>query len=467
MSKPSKKENKKENKVYYKLDQLRIKLVLDDVKVEVGNNKTQNDPNPFLFKPKMVDSSLNDIIYFTPKFELTPENLLDAGFNNNTKTHREVLTNEDKMRKFISYMNDREKRREKEEEKRNEEEEKIKKEEEKRNEEENERKLDDIFNKNTKFINTVFLKKNEILKLSDKKQFVIYKSYIDEKITKASKPSKGGKYVCTIKIQLLDKSSKLTNLDKAKISCMERAKRIEENADDLFDISLELYKTTNMYNPIEVYKQIRNQTSRNRSIKKIDKKTFFNKQIQKIFKRDLNPETIYNDKKDNINNKFRYPLTFPRKYADLKQVVLDKYSSDDYQDEEDDFLEQRIEEKERNGTTSYIDLVTGLRMDDKDQLKKLLRGFDEDIENFKKNMEDEAKAKAEAEAAKENGLTPAESVGDPTKHVHDGGATTKNKNNKQDIGIGWKRKKRYTRRRGKSRKSRKKTKKFKNRYRKL
>mgnify|MGYP001218061981 CR=1 FL=1 len=49
---------------------------------------------------------LNDIIYFTPKFKLTPENLLDAGFNNNTKTHREVLTDEDKMRKFISYMTD-------------------------------------------------------------------------------------------------------------------------------------------------------------------------------------------------------------------------------------------------------------------------------------------------------------------------------------------------------------------------
>ena len=89
----------------YKVDQLKIRLVLSDVEIEVDDKKP-DQPKPFSFKPKMVDSSLNDIIYFTPKFKLTPENFLDAGFNNNTKTHREVLTDEDKMRKFISYMTD-------------------------------------------------------------------------------------------------------------------------------------------------------------------------------------------------------------------------------------------------------------------------------------------------------------------------------------------------------------------------
>lgn len=499
MSKSSKKEYK-----YYKVDQLRIKLVLDDVELEVDDNKSFSEPKPFQFKPKMVDSSLNDIIYFTENFKLTPENLLDAGFNNNTKTHREVLTDEDKMRKFISYMTDN-----------------LNQDEDGKGGKSTIVPKSGIFVANTKFINTVFFKKNEILKTSDKKQFVIYESKVDEsepktKVKKPKKSSKGEIWDCIIKIKLLDKSSKLTTLDKAKLNCMERAKNIEKNASELFDITLKLYKTTNMYNPLEVYKQISKQTSRNRSIEKKDKKDIFDRKIQRYFpKREEQPRWIYKKYKDtepdddeNDNDKL---LDFLDYYEQLRDAVLDEKNispnSDD--EKEDAFLDERIDEYERNGETRYKDLLTNDDESDVDNLKQNLKEFYtklKKIENHtkakritKKAKAAKAKAEAAAKAAKEAD-EEAEAAAKAAEAADGGEAKEKAEKAKKKaekakakakvaeekakkaaedvrkaeekvveggIGIGGKRKKRYTRRRGKSRKSKKKTKKFKNTYRKL
>ena len=476
----------------YKVDQLKIRLELDDVEIE--GNKNPDKPKSFPFKPKMVDSSLNDIIYFTQKFKLTPENLLDAGFNNNTKTHREVLTDEDKMRKFISYMTDN-----------------LNQDEDGKGGKKDRIKRGEIFVANTEFINTVFFKKNEILKTSDKKQFVIYESEADNsdkntKVRESKKPSKGDTYSCIIKIKLLDKSSKLTTLDKAKLNCMERAKSIEKNAKDLFDYPLKLYKTTNMYNPLEVYKQISKQTSSNRSIVNKDKKDIFDSKIKKFFpKSDGQPRRIYKKYKDTEpdNESEREILEkFLDNYEDLREAVLDeKNISPDSGDKEDAFIDERIDEYERNGETRYKDLLTGHEGSDEENLKKNLKKFydklkrmEKDanvaktvkkVEKAKKAVED---AKKEVEDAKKKAEKAEEETNDANtvKKANKVVEKAEEKAEKAEkamkaveeamkameeaveggIGIGGKRKKRYTRRRGKSRKSKKKTKKFKNRYRK-
>ena len=375
----------------YKVDQLKIRLVLSDVEIEVDDKKP-DQPKPFSFKPKMVDSSLNDIIYFTPKFKLTPENLLDAGFNNNTKTHREVLTDEDKMRKFISYMTDN-----------------LNQDEDGKGGRSIKVPKSDIFVANTEFINTVFFKKNEILKISDKKQFVIYESNVDDygKTTKMNisrKSTKGDTYDCIIKIKLLDKTSKLTNLDKAKLNCMERATRIENNAKDLFDYTLKLYKTTNMYNPLEVYKQISKQTSRNRSIEKKDKKDIFDRKIQKYFptKREEQPRRIYKKYKDtepDNENERKILNDFLDNYEDLREAVLyeKNISPNSDNEKEEAFIDERIDEYERNGETRYKDLLTGHDASDEESLKKTLKKF---YDGLKKRMEKDAKAEEAAAKAK-------------------------------------------------------------------
>ena len=510
MSGPS----KKENKVYYKVDQLKIRLVLDDVVIE-GNDKTQDNPRPFPFKPKMVDSSLNDIIYFTPKFKLTPENLLDAGFNNNTKTHREVLTDEDKMRKFISYMTDNS----------------IQDVDGKSGRNKNEVPKNGISDDNKKFINTVFFKKNEILKTSDKKQFVIYESEVDKsvpttRVKQSKKYSKGDIWDCIIKIKLLDKNSKLTTLDKAKLNCMERAKSIEKNADELFGLTLKLYKTTNMYNPLEVYKQISKQTSSNRSIEKKDKKDIFDRKIQKYFRtRDEEPRRIYKKYKDtepDDEKEYEILENFLDYYEQLREAVLDEknISPNNDGEKEEAFLDERIDEYERNGVTRYKDLLTNADESDVDNLKRNLRDFykklkkienvtkakakvksttkkavaaaaaaekaeneaeneaekaEKAVEDAEKAVEDAEKAEAKEEAkdavekAKAKAKVAEEKADKAKKKAEEAKKKAEEAKKKavEDTSTGGKRKKRYTRRRGKSRKSKKKTKKFKNTYRKL
>ena len=96
----------------YKLDKLELKLIMDDIKLE-GNQKLKG--KEIKFKPSMIDSELE--VAILSKFELSAINLSKAGFNNDVKTQRQVLTSKTKMQEFLTYMN---KNKEKTEEEKNE-----------------------------------------------------------------------------------------------------------------------------------------------------------------------------------------------------------------------------------------------------------------------------------------------------------------------------------------------------------
>ena len=86
----------------FKIDTLKIKLVIDDLKIDKGDEKLKD--NNIDFKPSMIDKELGKDLYFTKDFLLSPTNLSKAGFDNNAKTHRQVLSNKSKMHDFLTYM---------------------------------------------------------------------------------------------------------------------------------------------------------------------------------------------------------------------------------------------------------------------------------------------------------------------------------------------------------------------------
>ena len=84
----------------FKIDTLKIKLVIDDLKIDKGDEKLKD--NNIDFKPSMIDKELGTDLYFTKDFLLSPTNLSKAGFDNNAKTHRQVLSNKSKMHDFLT-----------------------------------------------------------------------------------------------------------------------------------------------------------------------------------------------------------------------------------------------------------------------------------------------------------------------------------------------------------------------------
>lgn len=86
----------------FKIDTLKIKLVLDDLKIDKDDEKIKD--NNIDFKPSMIDKELGKELYFTRDFLLSPTNLSKAGFDNNAKTHRQVLSSKNKMQDFLTYM---------------------------------------------------------------------------------------------------------------------------------------------------------------------------------------------------------------------------------------------------------------------------------------------------------------------------------------------------------------------------
>ena len=86
----------------FKIDTLKIKLVIDDLKIDKGDEKLKD--NNIDFKPSMIDKELGTDLYFTKDFLLSPTNLSKAGFDNNAKTHRQVLSSKSKMHDFLTYM---------------------------------------------------------------------------------------------------------------------------------------------------------------------------------------------------------------------------------------------------------------------------------------------------------------------------------------------------------------------------
>ena len=88
-----------------KVDRLDINMSIDDLEMdEVEGTNNEDFKIGTTFKPSMIDTKLGKFIYFKKNIELSEKNLSDAGFDNNIKTHREVLTNRRKMQDFVAFM---------------------------------------------------------------------------------------------------------------------------------------------------------------------------------------------------------------------------------------------------------------------------------------------------------------------------------------------------------------------------
>ena len=225
----------------YKLDKLELKLIMDDIKLE-GNQKLKG--KEIKFKPSMIDSELGSDIYFTRKFELSAINLSKAGFNNDVKTQRQVLTSKTKMQEFLTYMN---KNKEKTEEEKNEMKNKTTK-----------SSIENLSNERTQYED-----KQIIDKLKD--EFSIIKNELTKKGFKAENKEEKDKYTkykmkINENLELLSKLKKKissSDFDRKKVidifeKCIKLKEefKINEETLDFFKSLKELYKS-----PDELYKK--------------------------------------------------------------------------------------------------------------------------------------------------------------------------------------------------------------------
>jgi len=268
------------------------------------NDFDDKDIGDKIFKPKHVDEKLGDKIYLTDKYELLPENLEKAGFKNDEGEHRSLLSSKTKMRQFLVSMQtgDRDakgaryaKESIKEQDKKIEENKKKieeadedKKAELKKiektltNEKERlEKKRDDFENKspdnktvseiiktNLNFVLKAFFKKKTNIKISPN-NFIIYSSGIGEgklenkeRSDKSSKKSDLIKKFTTFNIKIFEEKDKVGRLDLAKVGCKERAERIEKDVFELLGISVDLFKNSTVYNPVNIFNKLREDSTK-------------------------------------------------------------------------------------------------------------------------------------------------------------------------------------------------------------
>ena len=225
-----------------KVDRLDINMSIDDLEMdEVEGTNNEDFKIGTTFKPSMIDTKLGKFIYFKKNIELSEKNLSDAGFDNNIKTHREVLTNRRKMQDFVGFMK------------------KKKNKADAATDAPTDKATDEA---NLKFIKKIFFKDNEKINISPN-TFIIYSSdwkttgIIDNPTTtRFNDTFVDNLYRADIKVKLIDSKDKLSTLDRQKIKCSDRAKIIESDILDLFGIELDLFKSANMYNPFSVYEKI-------------------------------------------------------------------------------------------------------------------------------------------------------------------------------------------------------------------
>ena len=268
------------------------------------NDFDDKDIGDKIFKPKHVDEKLGDKIYLTDKYELLPENLEKAGFKNDEGEHRSLLSSKTKMRQFLVSMQtgDRDakgaryaKESIKEQDKKIEENKKKieeadedKKAELKKiektltNEKERlEKKRDDFENKspdnktaseiiktNLNFVLKAFFKKKTNIKISPN-NFIIYSSGIGEgklenkeRSDKSSKKNDLTKKITTFNIKIFEEKDKVGRLDLAKVGCKERAERIEKDVFELLGISVDLFKNSTVYNPVNIFNKLREDSTK-------------------------------------------------------------------------------------------------------------------------------------------------------------------------------------------------------------
>jgi len=268
------------------------------------NDFDDKDIGDKIFKPKHVDEKLGDKIYLTDKYELLPENLEKAGFKNDEGEHRSLLSSKTKMRNFLVSMQtgDRDakgaryaKESIKEQDKKIEENKKKMEEadedkkaelesiekalkaekkrlEKKRDEFENKspenKTASEIIKTNLNFVLKAFFKKKTNIKISPN-NFIIYSSGIGEgtlenkeRSDKSSKKSDLIKKFTTFNIKIFEEKDKVGRLDLAKVGCKERAERIEKDVFELLGISVDLFKNSTVYNPVNIFNKLREDSTK-------------------------------------------------------------------------------------------------------------------------------------------------------------------------------------------------------------
>lgn len=268
------------------------------------NDFDDKDIGDKIFKPKHVDEKLGDKIYLTDKYELLPENLEKAGFKNDEGEHRSLLSSKTKMRQFLVSMQtgDRDakgaryaKESIKEQDKKIEENKKKieeadedkkaelkkiektltnekKRLEKKRDEFENKspdnKTASEIIKTNLNFVLKAFFKKKTNIKISPN-NFIIYSSGIGEgklenkeRSDKSSKKSDLIKKFTTFNIKIFEEKDKVGRLDLAKVGCKERAERIEKDVFELLGISVDLFKNSTVYNPVNIFNKLREDSTK-------------------------------------------------------------------------------------------------------------------------------------------------------------------------------------------------------------
>jgi hypothetical protein len=255
--------------------ELEIKLNINDFdKSDIGDK---------IFKPSLVDEKLGDKLYFTTRYELSPENLDKAGFKNDMEEHRLVLSNKLKMREFLITMQKNDKRakelvyaeqnlKDSKEEDRETFEARVS--EARKNVVDSSEDTKKIREANLNFVLKTFFKKNTNIKISPN-SFIIYSSGIGEgKLEPAKDTNKRGrsktelvKKTTTFNIKIFDKKDKVGVLDMAKVGCKERAERIEKDVFELLGISIDLFQNSNVYNPVNILNKLRENSSKKDAIR--------------------------------------------------------------------------------------------------------------------------------------------------------------------------------------------------------
>ena len=249
--------------------ELEIKLNINDFnKSDIGDK---------IFKPSHVNEKLGDKLYFTVNYELSPENLDKAGLKNDEEEHRSVLSNKSKMRQFLVAMQKGDQSAKalryaeqnlKDANETNKAELEKKLEEAKAKATGSSEDKNKIKEANLKFVLKTFFKKNTNIKIAPN-NFIIYSSGIGEgklepaKDTSKKRSSKTEliKKTTTFNIKIFDKKDKVSRLDFAKVGCKERAERIEKDVFELLGISVDLFQNSNVYNPLNIYNKLREDSS--------------------------------------------------------------------------------------------------------------------------------------------------------------------------------------------------------------
>ena len=286
--------------------ELEIKLKINDFnKSDIGDK---------IFKPSHVDEKLGDKLYFTDNYELSPENLDKAGFKNDEEEHRTVLSNKSKMRQFLVAMQKGDQSakavryaeqnlKDANEENKAELEKKL--EEAKANASGSSEDKNKIKEANLKFVLKTFFKKNTNIKIAPN-NFIIYSSGIGEgKLEPAKDTSKKSsskteliKKTTTFNIKIFDKKDKVSRLDLAKVGCKERAERIEKDVFELLGISVDLFQNSNVYNPLNIYNKLREDSSNKDTMEEQRYRVALEREREKLKEKDAKKRAKKDAKED-------------------------------------------------------------------------------------------------------------------------------------------------------------------------